>query len=153
MSHGDCPPPISEGDDFPYWKIRMEAYLEALDVGILRAASQGSQNLRMLHTYKEMRWIMRNGMQRLKTPSLEAFAKICLTESGATKTSMHYGWIFMRSMREQRASVRNCRCFVQAPASRFIVMRVRLGWCAKGHKIYTGSGWMSLRLVYNCSCY
>ena len=41
MSHGDGPPPIFEEDDFPYWKIRMEAYLEALDVGILRAASQG----------------------------------------------------------------------------------------------------------------
>ena len=41
MSHGDGPPPIFEGDDFPYWKIRMEAYLEALDVGILRASSQG----------------------------------------------------------------------------------------------------------------
>ena len=26
---------------FPYWKIRMEVSLEALDVGILRAASQG----------------------------------------------------------------------------------------------------------------
>ena len=41
MSHEDGPPPIFEGDDFPYWKIRMEAYLEALDIGILRAASQG----------------------------------------------------------------------------------------------------------------
>ena len=42
MSHGDGPPPIFEGDDFPYWKkIHMEAYLEALDVGILRATSQG----------------------------------------------------------------------------------------------------------------
>ena len=41
MSHGDGPPPIFEGDDFPYWKIRMEAYLEALDIGILRATSQG----------------------------------------------------------------------------------------------------------------
>ena len=41
MSHGDGPPPIFEGDDFPYWKIHMEAYLEALDVGVLRAASQG----------------------------------------------------------------------------------------------------------------
>ena len=38
--HGDGPP-IFEGDDFSYWKIRMEAYLEALDVGILIAASQG----------------------------------------------------------------------------------------------------------------
>ena len=41
MSHGDGPPRIFEGDDFPYWKICMEAYLEALDVGILRAVSQG----------------------------------------------------------------------------------------------------------------
>ena len=41
MSHGDGPPPIFEGNDFPYWKICMEAYLEALDFGILRAASQG----------------------------------------------------------------------------------------------------------------
>ena len=41
MSHRDGPPPIFEGDNFPNWKIHMEAYLEALDVGILRAASQG----------------------------------------------------------------------------------------------------------------
>ena len=46
-----------------------------------------------------------------------------------------------------------CRCFVHAPTSKFIVMRVRLGWCAKGHKIYTGSGRMSLRPVCCCSCY
>jgi hypothetical protein len=30
-----------EGDDFPYWKIYMEAYLEAIDVGMYRAAVQG----------------------------------------------------------------------------------------------------------------
>ena len=41
MSHRDGPPPILKGDDFPYWKIHMEAYLEALDVVILKAASQG----------------------------------------------------------------------------------------------------------------
>ena len=41
MSHRDGPPPIFERDDFPYWKIRMETYLETLDVGVLRAASQG----------------------------------------------------------------------------------------------------------------
>ena len=41
MSHGDRHPPIFEGDDFLYSKIRMEAYLEALDVGILRDASHG----------------------------------------------------------------------------------------------------------------
>ena len=41
MSNGDGPPPYFDGDDFPYWKIRMEAYLEAIDVGVFRAASQG----------------------------------------------------------------------------------------------------------------
>jgi hypothetical protein len=41
MSHGDGPPPMFEGDDFPYWKIRMEAYLETIDVGVYRAVAQG----------------------------------------------------------------------------------------------------------------
>ena len=41
MSHGDGRPLFFERDDFPYWKIRMKAYLEALDVGVLRAATQG----------------------------------------------------------------------------------------------------------------
>ena len=41
MSHRDGSPPIFEGNDFSYWKIRMEAYLEALDIGVLRAASHG----------------------------------------------------------------------------------------------------------------
>jgi hypothetical protein len=40
MSNGEGPPPTFEGDDFPYWKIRMEAYLEAIDVGCLRAATE-----------------------------------------------------------------------------------------------------------------
>ena len=77
MSHGDGPPPIFEGDDFPYWKIRMEAYLEALDVGILRAASQGFPKPRDATNLQAMRLTMKNGMQRLATPSLEAFAKMC----------------------------------------------------------------------------
>jgi hypothetical protein len=41
MSHGDGLSSIFEGDDFSYWKIRMKAYLEAIDVGVYRAASQG----------------------------------------------------------------------------------------------------------------
>jgi hypothetical protein len=41
MSGGDGPPPIFYGDDFPYWKIRMEAYLEAIDIGVYKAATQG----------------------------------------------------------------------------------------------------------------
>jgi hypothetical protein len=34
-----------EGDDFPYWKIHTEVYLEAIDVGVYRAASQGFTKL------------------------------------------------------------------------------------------------------------
>jgi hypothetical protein len=41
MSHEDGPPPVFEGDNFPYWKICMEAYLEVIDVGVYRAAAQG----------------------------------------------------------------------------------------------------------------
>jgi hypothetical protein len=40
MSNGEGPPLIFEGDDFLYWKIRMEAYLEAIDVGYLRATTE-----------------------------------------------------------------------------------------------------------------
>src|SRR6187455_1160506 len=41
MSGGDGPPPVFDGDDFPYWKIRMEAYLEAIDIGVYKPATQG----------------------------------------------------------------------------------------------------------------
>ena len=37
MSGGDGPPPVFYGDDFP----RMEAYLEAIDIGVYKAATQG----------------------------------------------------------------------------------------------------------------
>ena len=33
--------PFFEGDDFPFWKIHLEVYLEAIDVGVLRATIQG----------------------------------------------------------------------------------------------------------------
>jgi hypothetical protein len=34
MFDGDGPPPVFDGDDFPYWKIRMKAYFEAIDIGV-----------------------------------------------------------------------------------------------------------------------
>jgi hypothetical protein len=40
MSGGDGPPPIFDGDNFPYWKIHMEAYLEAIDIGVYKATTQ-----------------------------------------------------------------------------------------------------------------
>jgi hypothetical protein len=32
---------VFDGDDFPYWKICMEAYLEVIDIGVYMAATQG----------------------------------------------------------------------------------------------------------------
>jgi hypothetical protein len=48
MSNGEGPPPTFERDDFPYWKIRIEAYLEAIDVGCLRATTEGLPPIRDL---------------------------------------------------------------------------------------------------------
>jgi hypothetical protein len=41
MSGGDGPPPVFYCDDFPYWKIRMEAYLDSIDIGVYKATTQG----------------------------------------------------------------------------------------------------------------
>jgi len=40
MSNGDGPPPMFDGDDFPYWKIRMESYLEACDTKRLKVTTE-----------------------------------------------------------------------------------------------------------------
>ena len=76
MSHGDGPP-IFKGDDFPYSKIRMEAYLEALDVGILRAASHGFPRPRNPAQLQGDEVNYEKWNARLATPFLEAFAKRC----------------------------------------------------------------------------
>ena len=41
MFGGDGPPSVFYGDNFPYWKIRMEAYLGAIDIDVYKAATQG----------------------------------------------------------------------------------------------------------------
>jgi hypothetical protein len=41
MSNGEGQSPIFERDDFPYWKICIEAYLKAIDIECLRAATKG----------------------------------------------------------------------------------------------------------------
>ena len=107
MSHRDGPSPIFERDDFPYWKIRMEAYLEALDVGILRATSQGFPKPKDPTHLQGDEVNYEKWNAKARTPSLEAFAKMFLTVCGTTRTPMHYGRTFVRSMREQRVNVRN----------------------------------------------
>ena len=85
----------------------MEVYLEAIDVGVLRATTQGFPKPKDPANPIGDEAIMRSGMQRPKTPSLEAFARMSLIVFGTIKTPMHYGRTFMRSMRELRVSVRN----------------------------------------------
>ena len=41
MSSGEGPPPVFNGDDFPYWKVRMESYMEAIDTLLYTAAVTG----------------------------------------------------------------------------------------------------------------
>jgi hypothetical protein len=41
MFGGAGPPLVFDGDNFLHWKIRMEAYLEAIDIGVYRDAIQG----------------------------------------------------------------------------------------------------------------
>jgi hypothetical protein len=67
MSDGDGSPPVFYGDDFPYWKICMEAYLEAIDIGVYKAATQGFPESRVPQILWVMSTPMRNGMQRPKT--------------------------------------------------------------------------------------
>ena len=38
MSGGEGPLPVFDGEDFPYWKIRMESYMEAIDSLLYQAA-------------------------------------------------------------------------------------------------------------------
>ena len=66
-----------------------------------------SQHLEIPLTFKVMMFTMRSGMQRIETLFLEAFARMSLTMCGTTKTPIHYGRIFVRSMTEPRVSVRN----------------------------------------------
>ena len=77
MSGGDDPPPVFDGDDFPYWKIRMKAYLEAIDIGVYKAATQGFPEPRdPINLVGDEYNYEKNGMLRPKTLSLEAFAKM-----------------------------------------------------------------------------
>ena len=84
----------------------MVAYLEALDVGILRAASQGFPKPKDPTNLQGNEVNYEKWNAKARNTSLEAFARIFLTVCGITKTPMHYGWTFMHSMRKHRVSMR-----------------------------------------------
>jgi hypothetical protein len=80
MSGKDGPPPVFDGDDFPYWKIRMEAYLEAIDIGVYKAATQGFLESRDPANLVGEEFNYEKWNAKAKTLSLEAFAKMSLIE-------------------------------------------------------------------------
>jgi hypothetical protein len=87
MSGGDGPPPISDGDNFPYWKIRMEAYLEAIDIRVYKSATQGFLEPKDPTNLVGEEFNYEKWNAKAKTLFLEAFAKMCLIELETIKCS------------------------------------------------------------------
>jgi hypothetical protein len=107
MSNGEGQPPIFEGDDFPYWKIRIKAYLEAIDVGCLRATTEGLSEVKdpanpIGDKEKYDRWNTkaRNALYR-------GLGKDIFNLVRNKKMLMNYGKTFVLSMRKLRVSMRN----------------------------------------------
>jgi hypothetical protein len=67
-----------------------EVYLEAIYVGVYRAAIQGLQKFKDIANL-DVDEVLRSGMQRNKTHSLEVFAKRYLTVYGTTRKHIEYG--------------------------------------------------------------
>jgi hypothetical protein len=106
MSGGDGPPPVFDGDNFPYWKVRMEAYLEAIDIGVYKSATQGFPEPRdptniVGDEYNYEKW-----NAKAKKHSLGAFARMFSIELEITKMLMICGQIFVLYMKGLNVSVR-----------------------------------------------
>jgi hypothetical protein len=107
MSNEEGPPPIFEGDDFPYRKICMEAYLKAIDVGCLRASTEGLPKVKdpanlVGDEEKYDRW-----NAKAKMHSTRALARISSIVCVMQKTLMNCEKTFVLAMRKLRVSVRN----------------------------------------------
>jgi hypothetical protein len=106
MSGAVGPPPVFDGDDFPYWKIRMEAYLEAIDIGVYKAATQGFLEPRDPTNLVGEEFNYEKWNAKAKTLFLEAFAKMCLIELETIKMLMICGWTYVLYMKELEVSMR-----------------------------------------------
>ena len=119
----------------------MEAYLEALDVGVLIAASQGFPKRKDPTNLQGNEVNYEKWNAKARNTSLDAFTRMFLTMCRTTKTPMHYGRTFVRSMREPRVSMRNAiilwwkslihlRCFLEKVPMRYIHTNATL-WCCE----------------------
>jgi hypothetical protein len=77
MSGGDGPPPIFYSDDFPYWKICMEAYLEAIDIGVYKSTTQGFPQPRDATNLLGDEINYEKWNAKAKTLFLRVFARMC----------------------------------------------------------------------------
>ena len=75
------PPPVFDGEDFPYWKIRMETYLEAIDENVYTAAVVSFPEIKERINRLPRRNNMMSSTQKLVTFSSTVWAKTFLTES------------------------------------------------------------------------
>ena len=85
----------------------MEAYLEALDVGVLRATSQGFPKPKDPTNLQGDEVNYEKWNAKARNTLFRGLCKMSLTVCGTTKTPMHYGWTFVHSKREPRVSMRN----------------------------------------------
>jgi hypothetical protein len=91
MSGGDGPPPVFYGDDFPYWKIHMEAYFEAIDIGVYKAATQGFPKPRDATNLVGDEYNYEKWNSKAKTLFLGVFTRMYSIELEITKMLMICG--------------------------------------------------------------
>jgi hypothetical protein len=106
MSGGDVPPPIFDGDDFPYWKIRIEAYLEAIDIGVYKAATQGFLEPRDPTNLVDEEFNYEKWNAKAKNTLFRGLCKDVFNRVRNHKMLMICGWTYVLYMKELEVSVR-----------------------------------------------
>jgi hypothetical protein len=95
MSIGDVPPLIFYDDNFPYWKIHMEDYLEAIDFGVYKPTTEGFSQSRDATNLLGDENNYEKWNTKAKTLFLGAFARMCSIELEIIKMLMICGWTFV----------------------------------------------------------
>jgi hypothetical protein len=94
------------GDDFPYWKIYMEAYLEAIDVRVYHATTQGFPQPRDSANLLGDEVNYEKWNAKAKNTLFRGLCKDVFNRVRNKKNDLAYGRIFVHYMKELRLSVR-----------------------------------------------
>jgi hypothetical protein len=84
----------------------MEAYLEAIDIGVYNAATQGFPQPRDATNLLGDESNYEKWNKKAKNTLLRVFARMCSIELEIIKMIMVCGWTFVLYMKELRVSVR-----------------------------------------------